>query len=333
MASSPASTRRPRCRFFRVSDAYRHALADRARRSAPACGAGDPARATRPRSCTRRGTRRGRARRARRARGRRPRDGRCRRGTGSSREARPRAPRPRARATRPPVRSRPAACALVRRSCIKSAPSTKMGATRPFREAGEMWCGQDSSACRRFRLRLEQDRHWPVVDQRDVHSRSEDAARDLHALRFESLAEALVERLGDLWARSAREARPVPLARIRKQRELADDQSCPARRRRASGRSGRPRSRRCAGARPCPRAAQRRPPRRHPRHRGAPGVPRRSARHDVVVDRHGRLTDALDDRLQSRSSAGGRGRSARPSLMCGIASSRRPWFTNARPSA
>ena len=60
-------------------------------------------------------------------------------------------------------------------------------------------------------LGLEDDRDRPVVDELDLHARPEDTARDAHSLGLESGAEDFVERLGALWTRRAREARPVPL--------------------------------------------------------------------------------------------------------------------------
>ena len=64
-----------------------------------------------------------------------------------------------------------------------------------------------------------------VIRELDPHSRAEDAGRDLDPERAQGLAEALVERLGLLRRSRTDEARPVPLGRVRKERELAHDES------------------------------------------------------------------------------------------------------------
>jgi hypothetical protein len=63
-------------------------------------------------------------------------------------------------------------------------------------------------------LCLEHDGDGAVVLDLDEHSSAEDAARDARSLSLERLAEALVERLGGLRARCAREARTVALRRV-----------------------------------------------------------------------------------------------------------------------
>jgi hypothetical protein len=58
---------------------------------------------------------------------------------------------------------------------------------------------------------------------------------------------------------------------------------------------------------------------------------------DLALDRRGRVPDALDHRAHGYSrpspSLEVRGRRERAILMCGVASLRFPWFTRARPSA
>jgi hypothetical protein len=68
---------------------------------------------------------------------------------------------------------------------------------------------------------VEHDRDRPVVDQLDRHSRPEGAGLDRDADGAQPLAEQLVQRLGLLRAGSVREARPVPLAGVSNERELA----------------------------------------------------------------------------------------------------------------
>ena len=76
----------------------------------------------------------------------------------------------------------------------------------------------------RVRPEVEDDRDGAVVDELDLHSRAEDARLDRDAELAQSGAEALVEQLGALGLRGRREARPVPLRRVREQGELADDE-------------------------------------------------------------------------------------------------------------
>src|SRR2546421_6543245 len=95
----------------------------------------------------------------------------------------------------------------VRRTSCKLRPfSKKTGAERPFRQAGEMWCEQDSKRAKHVDMTAsdleitilcsraamsrrstprpssrgsEHDRDRAVVDQLDRHPRAEDAGRDL----------------------------------------------------------------------------------------------------------------------------------------------------------
>jgi hypothetical protein len=67
----------------------------------------------------------------------------------------------------------------------------------------------------------EDDRHRPVVDELDPHARAEDAGLDLQPEGTQRLAEGVVERLGLVRRRRGGEARPVSLARVAEQRELA----------------------------------------------------------------------------------------------------------------
>lgn len=64
------------------------------------------------------------------------------------------------------------------------------------------------------RLRVEDDRHGPVVDELHLHPRAEGARRDGDPERAQPGAEALVERLGLLRRRGGCEARSVPLRRV-----------------------------------------------------------------------------------------------------------------------
>src|SRR5215211_4695030 len=73
-------------------------------------------------------------------------------------------------------------------------------------------------------VRVQDDRHRSVVDELELHPGTEDARLDRHAERAQLVAEAFVERLRNLRTRGGREARAVPLRRIREQRELADDE-------------------------------------------------------------------------------------------------------------
>src|SRR5829696_7895580 len=81
--------------------------------------------------------------------------------------------------------------------------------------------GRKSSPLRRTLsvLGVQDDRHRSVVDELDLHPGTEDARLDRHAERAQLVAEALVERLRNLRTRGGREARAVPLRRIREQRE------------------------------------------------------------------------------------------------------------------
>jgi hypothetical protein len=73
---------------------------------------------------------------------------------------------------------------------------------------------------------VENDRHWAVVHERNVHSRSEHTRLHRYALSAQRLTEALVERLRDLWTSRLREVGPSSLlvSAIRDERELADDE-------------------------------------------------------------------------------------------------------------
>jgi hypothetical protein len=67
---------------------------------------------------------------------------------------------------------------------------------------------------------VEDDRDGTVVDQRDLHPRTEDTARDPGAGLRERVAEAFVQRLGVVGARGGREARPASLLCIENERDL-----------------------------------------------------------------------------------------------------------------
>src|ERR687888_2069533 len=71
---------------------------------------------------------------------------------------------------------------------------------------------------------VENDRDRALVHQLDLHPRAEGAGLDVYPERAQRLAEALVERLGSLGRSRVGEARPVPLRRVREQRELTDDE-------------------------------------------------------------------------------------------------------------
>ena len=76
---------------------------------------------------------------------------------------------------------------------------------------------------------LEDDRHRPVVHELDLHPRAEDAGLHPDAEVAQRLDEAVDERRSDLGRRGIREARPLALARIREERELAHDERLVAR--------------------------------------------------------------------------------------------------------
>ena len=63
-----------------------------------------------------------------------------------------------------------------------------------------------------------------VVDQFDAHPGAEDAGRDVDAQIAQRFAERVVDRLGHFRRGRLREARAIPLRRVRDQRELAHDQ-------------------------------------------------------------------------------------------------------------
>src|SRR5207302_68271 len=72
--------------------------------------------------------------------------------------------------------------------------------------------------------RLDEQRDRPVVHEVDPHASAEPSS-----LRAEAFAHPLVQRLGRLGWRGVDEARPVPLARVAVERELADAQDLAAR--------------------------------------------------------------------------------------------------------
>src|SRR5204863_1156703 len=72
---------------------------------------------------------------------------------------------------------------------------------------------------------LRQDeRHRPVVDELDVHARTEGTGLDTRSECAQRVAENPVEGLSLLLPRGPAEARPVALRGVGDQRELADDQ-------------------------------------------------------------------------------------------------------------
>ena len=77
---------------------------------------------------------------------------------------------------------------------------------------------------------IEDDRHWPIVDQLDLHPCSENPRLDRHAEPAERIAETLVERLSPLLRGCAREVRSIaPLAfEVQDERELAHDEGLSA---------------------------------------------------------------------------------------------------------
>jgi hypothetical protein len=87
--------------------------------------------------------------------------------------------------------------------------------------------GRDNSQERRQRLRapdVEDDRHRPVVYELDCHSRSEHSGLHRHAQCSKRVAEALVQRLGDLGLSRSRERRTVAFRSVGNQGELAHDE-------------------------------------------------------------------------------------------------------------
>jgi len=76
----------------------------------------------------------------------------------------------------------------------------------------------------RHRLGVENDGHRAVVRQADLHSGAELTPCDPDPLALERSAEPRVERLGDVRVCGARKARPVPLARVGDECELAHDE-------------------------------------------------------------------------------------------------------------
>lgn len=84
---------------------------------------------------------------------------------------------------------------------------------------GEWWGEQAGSA-----RSAEDDRDRAVVDELDLHSLAESTGRDRNPSRREGCTEALTQRSRDLGTGGAREAGPVALRRVGKERELTDDE-------------------------------------------------------------------------------------------------------------
>src|SRR5689334_9653936 len=87
--------------------------------------------------------------------------------------------------------------------------------------AEDTWGGPPRAAMwpRSAPLELQEQGHRPVVDERHLHVRAEDATGGA-----EALAEAFVERLGDLWRCGRDVRRAVALASVAVEGELADDE-------------------------------------------------------------------------------------------------------------
>src|SRR5205807_3868146 len=81
---------------------------------------------------------------------------------------------------------------------------------------------------RRRQLRVQYDRHRSVVDELDRHARAEDAALHRNATAGKRSAELQVKGFCLFRRRGLRKARPVSLARVCQQRELAHNERRPA---------------------------------------------------------------------------------------------------------
>ena len=83
------------------------------------------------------------------------------------------------------------------RAAYKKTPGATRHAEVKLDDAGEFRVfGIEIPEDIEFRL-VEEDRHGPVVDERDLHPGAEDASRHAHALILQRGAEALVQRLGE----------------------------------------------------------------------------------------------------------------------------------------
>ena len=97
-----------------------------------------------------------------------------------------------------------------------------MGPQAHFENRLEMWFFQDSRRVEDWSV--QHDRHWAVVDEANGHSRPENALLHVSTRIGEGCAERLVEWLRFLGRCGERKARPIALACICDQRELADDE-------------------------------------------------------------------------------------------------------------
>jgi hypothetical protein len=77
-----------------------------------------------------------------------------------------------------------------------------------------MWFRQDSTRIRGRSSRSKDDRHWPVVEELDLHTGAEHASSHPYAFGLESVAEHLVERLCPVRRSSVGEARAVAFRRV-----------------------------------------------------------------------------------------------------------------------
>jgi hypothetical protein len=164
------------------------------------------------------------------------------------------------------------------------------------------FCNAKPAPARRPALRVEDDGHWPVVDELELHPGTEHPRLDVDALRAQRFAEVLVQRFGLFLRCRIAEIRPSSLlaSAICDQGELADDDGFAAGVEHAAIESALvvledPQSRDLPGE-PVGRckvvAAG------HAKEHAEPGV---DLGHDLVPDEHTGECDALDDRLQSRT--------------------------------
>jgi len=80
-----------------------------------------------------------------------------------------------------------------------------------------------------FRRQIDHEGRGAVVDERDLHRGSEDAARDRKTGKLEGGAEVIVERLRELSRQSITETRAAAVGEIRQKRELGHGEDAAAR--------------------------------------------------------------------------------------------------------
>ena len=108
---------------------------------------------------------------------------------------------------------------------------------------------------------VEDDRDGAVVDERDLHSSAEHAARDAHAFACKRCAEALVQGLRDTRTAAPEKLGRLPLRVSAMRVNWLTTSASPAHVEQRAVEAARRRSRRSAAARPCRPGALHRPPR------------------------------------------------------------------------